>query len=40
MFFIQDLFIEKGFTVKESQECGNGGMAFLSMPRYFHFYEI
>merc|ERR1719410_562940 len=29
---IKDLFIEKGFTVKDSQECGNGGMAFLSMP--------
>lgn len=29
---VKDLFIEKGFTVKESQECGNGGMAFLSMP--------
>jgi len=30
---IKELFIEKGFTVKESNECGSSGnMAFLNMP--------
>eukprot|EP00092_Neocalanus_flemingeri_P000321 GFUD01000343.1.p1 GENE.GFUD01000343.1~~GFUD01000343.1.p1 ORF type:complete len:518 (+),score=179.07 GFUD01000343.1:61-1614(+) len=29
---VKDMFIEKGFTVKESKECGtNGTMAFLTM---------
>ena len=27
---LQDMFIERGFTVKESKECGAGG----SMVRY------
>lgn len=30
---VRDLFIEKGFTVKEAADCGNNGnMALLSMP--------
>jgi hypothetical protein len=29
------MFIEKGFTVKESKECGaSGTMALLTMARY------
>ena len=33
--FTQDMFIEKGFTVKESKECGaTGNMALLTMARY------
>ena len=29
---VKDLFIEKGFTVKEAVECGSGGQALLTMP--------
>ena len=33
---IKEMFIEKGFTVKESTECGqSGNMAILNMARYF-----
>ena len=35
------MFIEKGFTVKESKECGTGGnMALLTMARYLHHTKI
>ena len=35
IFKTQDMFIEKGFTVKESKECGaTGTMALLTMARY------
>jgi hypothetical protein len=34
-FFCQGMFINKGFTVKESKECpGNGSMCFIVMDRY------
>lgn len=28
---VKELFIERGFTVKDAVECGNGGMALLTM---------
>ena len=41
---LQDMFIERGFTVKESKECGAGGsMVRYSFPFFFsniHFNTI